>query len=47
VSTDPAHSLGDAFQEKLTGIPRKLDQSFEDGELWALEIDPELALNVR
>ena len=44
VSTDPAHSLGDAFQEKLSGIPRMLDQSYSGGQLWAMEIDPTSAL---
>ena len=48
VSTDPAHSLGDALQEKLTGIPKQLDTSFlsagSGGSLWAMEIDPQMAL---
>lgn len=48
VSTDPAHSLGDALQESLTGVPRQLDTSFfslgSGGELWAMEIDPQAAL---
>ena len=44
VSTDPAHSLGDAFQEKLSGVPRLLDQSYSGGQLWAMEIDPASAL---
>lgn len=45
VSTDPAHSLGDAFTEKLDGIPRLLDVSHEGGELWAMEIDPATAID--
>jgi arsenite-transporting ATPase len=44
VSTDPAHSLGDALQEKLTGVPRVLDHSATGGQLWAMEVDPEMAL---
>ena len=48
VSTDPAHSLGDALQEKLAGIPKQLDTSFlsagSGGSLWAMEIDPQMAL---
>jgi arsenite-transporting ATPase len=44
VSTDPAHSLGDALQEQLSGVPRLLDQTYSGGQLWAMEIDPELAL---
>ena len=31
ISTDPAHSLGDAFQEKLNGVPRKLDTGSSGG----------------
>lgn len=34
MSTDPAHSLGDAMQTKLTGEPREVCPN-----LWALEID--------
>lgn len=44
VSTDPAHSLGDALMEKLNGIPRLIDTTSEGGELWAMEVDPEVAL---
>jgi len=48
VSTDPAHSLGDALQERLSGVPKQLDTSFfslgSGGELWAMEIDPQAAL---
>ena len=46
VSTDPAHSLGDAFAESLTGFPRLVDSvSSEGGQLWAMEIDPNTALS--
>ncbi len=46
VSTDPAHSLGDAFSESLSGIPRLLDSTNnEGGQLWAMEIDPNTALD--
>ncbi|KAJ1423223.1 anion-transporting ATPase-like domain-containing protein [Ochromonadaceae sp. CCMP2298] len=44
VSSDPAHSLGDALQEPLSGKPRLLDDTAEGGQLWAMEIDPEEAL---
>ena len=44
VSTDPAHSLGDALMEKLNGKPRLIDKTAEGGELWAMEVDPEEAL---
>ena len=44
VSTDPAHSLGDAFQEKLTGTPRLLDATPSGGQLWAMEVDPVAAV---
>ena len=45
MSTDPAHSLGDAFGETLTGVPRMLDQNAASGgQLWAMEIDPDAAL---
>lgn len=45
VSSDPAHSLGDALQEQLCGTPRLLDRSSMGGQLWAMEIDPEKALD--
>merc|ERR1719231_1105116 len=46
VSTDPAHSLGDAFAENLGGVPRLVDSSgTEGGQLWAMEIDPNTALD--
>lgn len=44
VSTDPAHSLGDALMENLSGVPRLLDQTFTGGQLWAMEVDPASAL---
>jgi arsenite/tail-anchored protein-transporting ATPase len=36
VSTDPAHSAGDALQVRLTGAVQRVES-----KLWALEIDPE------
>ena len=36
VSTDPAHSLGDAFDVSLTGEPTAIDD-----DLWGVEADPE------
>eukprot|EP01041_Mallomonas_annulata_P004598 gene4598-9134_t len=44
VSTDPAHSLGDSFKEPLTGSPRLLDTTSGGGQLWAMEIDPQSAI---
>ena len=44
VSTDPAHSLGDALQESLSGTPRLLDTTAVGGQLWALEVDPKAAI---
>ena len=44
VSTDPAHSLGDALQESLSGTPRLLDTTAGGGQLWALEVDPKAAI---
>ena len=45
VSSDPAHSLGDALQIKLSGVPQFVDETgTEGGQLWALEIDPTAAL---
>lgn len=39
ISTDPAHSLGDALAEKLNGRPRQVADN-----LFAMEVDPEEAL---
>jgi len=39
ISTDPAHSLGDALSEPLTGKPRQVADN-----LFAVEVDPEDAL---
>jgi len=39
LSTDPAHSLGDALNEKLSGEPREIAEN-----LWAAEVDPAAAL---
>ena len=46
VSTDPAHSLGDALGTSLKGQPIQLDSSMDGsgGELWAMEVDPTEAL---
>lgn len=46
VSTDPAHSLGDAMGMPLSGQPTMLDSAIDGsgGELWALEVDPKEAL---
>lgn len=35
ISTDPAHSLGDALTEDLSGSPREIADN-----LWAVEVDP-------
>jgi arsenite-transporting ATPase len=40
VSTDPAHSLGDALQARLSGAPRKVH-----GTLFAAELDADRALS--
>ncbi len=47
VSTDPAHSLGDAVGAKLNGKPTLLDRATDGGggEFWALEIDPKVAID--
>lgn len=39
LSTDPAHSLGDALSEKLSGTAREVAEN-----LWAMEVDPTAAL---
>lgn len=39
LSTDPAHSLGDALGETLSGVPREMADN-----LWAAEVDPAEAL---
>jgi arsenite-transporting ATPase len=38
ISTDPAHSLADVLQVKLSDIPKRLRTA---GQLWARQIDPE------
>ena len=38
MSTDPAHSLADVLQVKLSDIPKRLRTP---GQLWARQIDPE------
>ena len=51
VSTDPAHSLGDAIMMPLTDQPQQVDLGGTDGgasgynQLWAMEIDPDRALD--
>eukprot|EP01033_Poteriospumella_lacustris_P001345 gene1345-982_t len=46
LSSDPAHSLGDALAMKLTGVPSLVHSDFGQsaGELWAMEIDPSAAM---
>ena len=53
VSTDPAHSLGDALGMQLNGFPIEIDTGAATmgidiggfGQLWAMEIDPQGALD--
>ena len=46
ISTDPAHSLGDCLKESLNGLPKFIDTSnMNGGELWAMEIDSNAAIN--
>lgn len=40
LSTDPAHSLGDALTETLSGEPKEISEN-----LWAAEVDPAEALS--
>ncbi len=42
LSTDPAHSLADVLQVKLSDTPKRLLTS---GQLWARQIDPEKQIN--
>ena len=49
ISTDPAHSLGDALEQPLTGVPTVVGMGAPfltdaGGELWAMEVDPDKAL---
>eukprot|EP00195_Chlamydomonas_chlamydogama_P005384 CAMPEP_0202890670 /NCGR_PEP_ID=MMETSP1392-20130828/997_1 /ASSEMBLY_ACC=CAM_ASM_000868 /TAXON_ID=225041 /ORGANISM="Chlamydomonas chlamydogama, Strain SAG 11-48b" /LENGTH=714 /DNA_ID=CAMNT_0049574285 /DNA_START=142 /DNA_END=2286 /DNA_ORIENTATION=- len=44
VSTDPAHSLSDSFDQDLTGgRPVRITSPMGEIPLWGMEIDPELA----
>jgi len=45
VSTDPAHSLGDALDVKLTGDPLLMNDPLTCGKLTAVEVDPVAALD--
>jgi len=45
VSTDPAHSLGDALDVKLSGDPLVLDDPLTGGRLTAVEVDTDQALD--
>lgn len=45
VSTDPAHSLGDALDVELSGEPVQLTDPLTGGRLFAVEVDPASALD--
>ena len=45
VSTDPAHSLDDALNVKLSGDPFVLDDPLTEGRLTAVEVDADQVLD--
>jgi len=44
ISTDPAHSLGDALGAQLSGQAMQVDTPAGAGELWAMEVDTASAM---